>query len=96
MLLHRPRAVFFDEAMGALDGEILSIFERELADTTVVSIGGGPAHHSFYNLTVRLVRLSGGAGMNLRPHPRLVAAQTRAPAPAGFADARAPVPAIAR
>jgi vitamin B12/bleomycin/antimicrobial peptide transport system ATP-binding/permease protein len=100
MLLHRPCAVFFDQATGALDGErhrlILSIFERELAHTTVVSIGGGPAHHSFYNRTVRLVRLSGGAGMSLGPHPRLVVVQTRASAAADFADARAPVPAVAR
>jgi hypothetical protein len=62
----------------------------------VVSIGGGPAHHSFYNRTVRLVRLSGGAGMSLGPHPRLVVVQTRASAAADFADARAPVPAVAR
>ena len=37
--------------MSAFDDErdllTLSIFERELADTTVVSIGGGPADHSF-------------------------------------------------
>jgi putative ATP-binding cassette transporter len=100
MLLHRPRAVFFDEAMGTLDGErhrlILSIFEGELADTTVVSTGGGPAHHGFYNRTVRLVRLSGGVGVSLRARPRLVAVQTRAPAAAGFAEARAPVRAVAR
>jgi putative ATP-binding cassette transporter len=100
VLLHRPCAVFFDEATGALDGErhrlILSIFERELAHTTVVSIGGGPAHHSFYNRTVRLVRLSGGAGMSIRPYPRLVAVQTRPPAAPDFADARAPVPTVAR
>jgi vitamin B12/bleomycin/antimicrobial peptide transport system ATP-binding/permease protein len=60
VLLHRPCAIFFDEATGARDGErhrlVRSIFERELAHTTVVSIGGGSAHHSFYNRTVCLVR----------------------------------------
>jgi putative ATP-binding cassette transporter len=94
VLLHKPQAVFFDEVMGALGGEghrlTLSIFDHELADTTVVSIGGGPAQHSFYNRTVSLVRLSGG--IRPRPRPRLVAVQTRAPAAARFADVRALAP----
>jgi putative ATP-binding cassette transporter len=90
VLLHRPRAVFFDEVLSAFDDELhlltLSIFERELADTTVVSIGGGLADPSFYNRTVRLIRLSGGTGMGLRPRPRLVVVQARSPAAAAFAD----------
>ena len=95
VLLHRPQAVFFDEIMSAFDDErdllTLSIFERELADTTVVNIGGGLAHHSFYNRTVRLIRLSGGAGMSLRPRPRLVAVQTRPrPQPASAIDTPMP------
>jgi putative ATP-binding cassette transporter len=93
VLLHRPRAVFFDEAIGALDSErhrlTLSIFERELADTIVVSIGGGLARHRFYNHTASLVRLSGGASVSPRARPRLVAVQARALAAARFADARA-------
>jgi hypothetical protein len=36
---------------------MLSIFEHELADAAVVSIGRGPAHDSFYHRTVNLVRL---------------------------------------
>jgi putative ATP-binding cassette transporter len=94
VLLHRPQAVFFDDVMSALDGELhllaLSIFEHELAATTVVSIGD-PTYHTFYNRSVGLIRFSGGTGVSLRPRPRLVAVQTRAPAAAGFADARAPV-----
>jgi putative ATP-binding cassette transporter len=90
VLLHRPRAVFFDEIMSAFDDErdllTLSMFERELADTTVVNIGGGLAHHSFYNRTVSLIRLSGGTGMSLRPRPRLVVVQNRPPAAAGFGN----------
>jgi vitamin B12/bleomycin/antimicrobial peptide transport system ATP-binding/permease protein len=90
LLLHRPRAVFFDESMSAFGDERdplkLSIFERELADTTVVSIGCGPANHSFYNHCASLIHLSGGTGMSLRPRPRLVVVQTRAPVAAGLAD----------
>jgi ABC-type uncharacterized transport system fused permease/ATPase subunit len=96
VLLHRPRAVFFDEIMSAFDDErdllTLSIFERELADTTVVNIGGGLADLSFYNAAVSLIRLSGGAGIRPRPRPRLVAVQTRTPAAARFADVRALAP----
>jgi putative ATP-binding cassette transporter len=90
LLLHRPRAVFFDESMSAFGDERdplkLSIFERELADTTVVSIGCGPANHSFYNHCASLIHLSGGTGMSLRPRPRLVVVPTRAPVAAGLAD----------
>jgi vitamin B12/bleomycin/antimicrobial peptide transport system ATP-binding/permease protein len=89
VLLHRPQAVFFDEVMSALDGEVhllaLSIFERELAATTVVSVGD-PAYHSFYNRTVGLTRFSASTGMSLRPRPRLVAVPTRAPVAAGVGD----------
>jgi vitamin B12/bleomycin/antimicrobial peptide transport system ATP-binding/permease protein len=90
VLLQRPRAVFFDEIMSGFDDErdllTLSIFERELADTTVVSIGNGLADSSFYNAAVSLIRLSGGPGMSLRPRPRLVAVQARAPVAAGVGD----------
>ena len=99
LLLHRPQAVFFDEIMSAFDDErdllMLSIFERELADTTVVSIGGGPADHSFYNRCVSLIHLSGGTGMSLRPRPRLVAVQTR-PRPQQASPIDAPMPAHAK
>lgn len=87
VLLQRPQAVFFDEIMSGFDDErdllTLSIFEHELADTTVVNIGGGLADHSFYNRAVRLIRLSDGTGTTLRPRPRLVAVQTRTPVAAG-------------
>lgn len=98
VLLHRPGAVVFDEAINALDSEhrelILSVFERELANTTVVSIGGGvAADHSFYNRVVRASRVSGDGGRRSRPRLELV--QGRDAAAAGFADNRAPVPAVA-
>jgi vitamin B12/bleomycin/antimicrobial peptide transport system ATP-binding/permease protein len=91
LLLHRPQAVFFDEVMSLYDRErhllTLSIFERELADTTVVNIGGGLAHDSFYNRTVSLIHLSDARSH--RPRPRLVMVQSRPPAAAGFADGHA-------
>jgi putative ATP-binding cassette transporter len=71
LLLHRPRWVFLDDAMDALDEEgrqiVLSIFVRELADAAVLSFG--PARDGFYNRTLRVVRLPGGAPLRLRPRP---------------------------
>jgi len=79
ILLHAPQGVVLDDAMASLDEEhrrlMLSIFERELAGTTVVSIGRGPAHDGFYNRTVRLRRIPGGAGLRVRPRAREVPAQ---------------------
>lgn len=95
VLLHRPRAVVFDEAIGAFDGEhrqlILDIFDSDLADTTVVSIGSGVVDHSFYNRSVRAVRFSNDA--DRRQRPRLALVQDRAPAAAGFAEPRSALPA---
>ena len=77
LLLHRPKAVFMDEALGALDVEhrelMLSIFNQELAGTTVVSIGSGPLEDHFYKRCVRLRRLAGVPG--LRPAAALLAAR---------------------
>ena len=78
ILLHAPEGVVLDDAMASLDEEhrrlMLSIFERELAGTTVVSIGRGPAHDSFYNRTTRLRRIPGDTGLRALPHARDVPA----------------------
>jgi putative ATP-binding cassette transporter len=76
LLLHQPRWVLIDDAMGALDEEhrqlMLSIFEHELADAAVISIGRSPAHNGFYSRVLHLRRLSDGAApVPLRPRPRL-------------------------
>ena len=85
LLLHEPRWVMIDDAMGALDDEhrrlMLSIFEHELADAAVISIGRSAANDGFYARVLHFHRLSEGAvTVPLRPRPRL------APAAAAFAS----------
>ena len=66
LLLHEPRWVIMDEAIDTIDEEkrslVLSIFEKELAATGVVSLGRRAALNGFYH---RLVHLA------LRPEPCL-------------------------
>jgi putative ATP-binding cassette transporter len=74
LLLNRPRWVLLDDALGALDEEhrqlMLSIFDHELADTAVVSIGRSPARHGFYDRTVHVRRVGESATLvPLRPRP---------------------------
>jgi putative ATP-binding cassette transporter len=76
LLLHQPQWVLIDDAMGALDEEqrrlMLSIFEHELADAAVISIGRSPVHDGFYGRVLHFRRLSEGAvPVPLRPRPRL-------------------------
>jgi putative ATP-binding cassette transporter len=63
--MHKPKWVFMDEATSALDEDsqqlALSIFERELADTTVLSIGHRPGLDAFHTRTLHLVRTPDGA-----------------------------------
>jgi vitamin B12/bleomycin/antimicrobial peptide transport system ATP-binding/permease protein len=75
LLLHRPRWVLLSDALGALDEEqrqsMLAIFEHELADTAVVSIGRSPATNGFYDRTLYFRRLDESATLvPLRPRPR--------------------------
>ena len=69
LLLHKPRWVFLDEATSALDEEsqrrVMSIFDAELGDTTVLSIGHRPGLARFHTRTLHLVRTPEGA--ELRP-----------------------------
>ena len=73
LLLHQPRWVLLDDAMGALEEDhralMLSIFEAELADAAVISIGRNPAHNGFYSRILHFRRLSGDA-IPLRPRSR--------------------------
>jgi vitamin B12/bleomycin/antimicrobial peptide transport system ATP-binding/permease protein len=61
VLVHAPRWLILDDAVGALDHSqrdlILSIFDRELSDATVINIGRSP-HDDFYHRTLHLVRRS--------------------------------------
>jgi putative ATP-binding cassette transporter len=87
LLLHRPRWVLIDDAMGALDEEqrrlMLSILEHELADAAVISIGRSAANDGFYSRVLHLRRLAQGAitvplRPRLRPAPALTATTTGA------------------
>jgi vitamin B12/bleomycin/antimicrobial peptide transport system ATP-binding/permease protein len=64
VLLHEPGWVFLDDAIGALDEEhrrlVLSIFDRELAGSTVVRLGREPAPDGSWDRTLRLVELPDG------------------------------------
>ena len=68
VLLHQPRWVFLDEATAALDEEnqqrVMSIFDDELPDTSIVSIGHRPGLEAFHRRTLQLV--GGPAGARLR------------------------------
>ena len=75
LLLHGPRWVLLDDALGALDEgqrqSMLAIFERELAATAVVSVGRSSARNSFYDRTLYCRRLDESSTLvPLRPRPR--------------------------
>lgn len=73
LLLRRPRVVFMDEALGALDVEhrdlMRSIFEDELAGATVVSIGSGPMEDHFYDRRIHLRRCPNAPGLRAGEGP---------------------------
>ena len=64
LLLHAPRWVFVDDAIGTLDEEhrrlVLSIFERELPGTTVIRLGRDAAPDGFWDRIVHMVERPGG------------------------------------
>jgi putative ATP-binding cassette transporter len=70
LLLHRPAWVFLDEASSALDEvsqrRVMSIFDHELANATLVSIGHRPGLERFHTRVLTLVRTPNGA---LLEHP---------------------------
>jgi vitamin B12/bleomycin/antimicrobial peptide transport system ATP-binding/permease protein len=74
LLLQRPRWVFLDEATAALDDDnqdlVMSIFTKELADATVLSIGHRPGLEVYHTRTLQLVRTdSGGAKLKRKARP---------------------------
>jgi putative ATP-binding cassette transporter len=68
VLLHQPKWVFLDEATAALDEEnqqrVMSIFDEELPQTSIVSIGHRPGLEAFHRRTLHLI--GGPAGARLR------------------------------
>lgn len=64
LLLHHPQWVISDEALDLIEDAnravVLSIFQKELADTAVLSISGLSSHDHFYARVVPLVVLGTG------------------------------------
>ena len=60
LLLHKPRWVVVDEAIGSLAPEtrkaFFDMFEHELAATTLVYISGPQAEDKFYTRILRLTK----------------------------------------
>ena len=73
LLLHEPQWVFLDEATAALDEEnqavVMSIFDRELAKATVISIGHRPGLEAFHTRTLQLVPSPAGARLRRKAVP---------------------------
>lgn len=65
LLLHRPSWVFLDEATSALDEfsqrRVMSIFDNELRNASLLSIGHRPGLEAFHTRTLHLVRTPAGA-----------------------------------
>lgn len=65
LLLHRPAWVFLDEATSALDEfsqrRVMSIFDNELRNASLLSIGHRPGLEAFHTRTLHLVRTPAGA-----------------------------------
>jgi putative ATP-binding cassette transporter len=70
LLLHRPAWVFLDEATAALDDDnqhtVMSIFDDELPDTAVISIGHRPWLEAFHTRTLELAPSPSGARLRLK------------------------------
>jgi vitamin B12/bleomycin/antimicrobial peptide transport system ATP-binding/permease protein len=83
LLLHQPRWVFLDDAIDALDDAhrrlVLSIFKRELPQTTLIRLCRDAAPNGFWNRTLHIVEQPGGPCLRSGAQPRLV---QRAPEPA--------------
>jgi putative ATP-binding cassette transporter len=73
VLLQKPRWVFLDEATAALDEEnqqrVMSMFDDELAGSSIVSIGHRPGLEAFHQRTLHLVGGPTGARLGRKHEP---------------------------
>ncbi len=73
LLLHRPRWVFLDEATAALDEEnqdaMMRLFQEELAESALISIGHRPGLDVYHDRTLHLLRAPDGARLAARRRP---------------------------
>ncbi len=71
VLLHKPGWVFLDEATAALDEDsqsrVMSLFNDELKNTTVLSIGHRPDLAAYHTRTLQLVHGVNGDRLRLKP-----------------------------
>jgi putative ATP-binding cassette transporter len=91
LLLHAPRWVFIDDAIGALSEDhrqlMLSIFERELAGATLIRFGRDPARGCSWDRTLHTVQRPGGPCLcsGVPPAARSVAASPTGSGPSSAA-----------
>jgi putative ATP-binding cassette transporter len=91
LLLHAPRWVMLDDAIGALGEDhrrlVLSIFERELAGATVLHFGRDPARDCSWDRTLHIVQRPGGPCLRsgVPPAARAVAATPTGSGPSSAA-----------
>jgi vitamin B12/bleomycin/antimicrobial peptide transport system ATP-binding/permease protein len=73
LLLHKPGWVFLDEATAALDEDsqrrVMRLFDDELKQTTVLSIGHRPDLAAYHTRTLQLVHGLDGDRLKLKPPP---------------------------
>jgi len=70
LLIQRPDIVIMDEATSALDEDsqtsLLGLFDAELADATVISVGHRPGLEEFHDRKITLERREAGAHLTSR------------------------------
>jgi vitamin B12/bleomycin/antimicrobial peptide transport system ATP-binding/permease protein len=73
LLLHKPGWVFLDEATAALDEDsqrhVMNLFDKELKNTTVMSIGHRPDLAAYHTRMLQLVHGRDGDRLKLKPPP---------------------------
>jgi vitamin B12/bleomycin/antimicrobial peptide transport system ATP-binding/permease protein len=77
LMMHRPKWVYMDEATSALADEnqasMLSLFDNELADASVLSIGHRPGLEAFHSRTLQIRKTDEGAVLLASRSGRLLA-----------------------
>ena len=76
LLLHAPRWVVLDDAISALDDDhrrlLLSIFERELPEATLIRLGREPALDGFWTRTLHIIEHPDGPCLRAGAQPRVL------------------------
>ncbi len=71
VLLHKPAWVFLDEATAALDegsqANVMGLFNAELKNTTVMSIGHRPDLAAYHTRTLQIIHGQNGDRLSIKP-----------------------------